>query len=235
MSTFPRRRLLIPSGQARRWRGDRCADPRLFVDARPLRERGDLFGHNSRDRQWLRTQERLDLIHDQRPGGQPSTCLRGDPGSNRRAQANAPARRRALCLRSGSARAGASLQPGSGRSVGRSIDPVSGLFTWTLPAGQHVGSYPVGVVVTDSGSPQLSQSASFTVNVFDLGAAPTIKRASVRTKGGYAITLKFSQPLDAATAGNSNNYILIPIVPKKSKQRPPRQSRFLRAITPRRT
>ncbi len=108
----------------------------------------------------------------------------------------------------------------AGAPFGASIDPVSGLFTWRLPSSEHIGSYQIGVVVTDSGSPQLSVTTSFTVNVHDSGPPATIARASVVTKHGYAISLKFSQPLDARTAENPNNYILIPVKRKNAKNAP---------------
>jgi hypothetical protein len=108
----------------------------------------------------------------------------------------------------------------AGAPPGASIDPSSGVFTWVVPASEHIGSYPIGVIVTDSGSPPLSQTTSFTVNVFDLGPRATIAQARVITKHGYAITLKFTQPLDAATAENPNNYILVPLNRKKSKNTP---------------
>jgi glucose/arabinose dehydrogenase len=106
----------------------------------------------------------------------------------------------------------------AGAPAGAAIDPVSGVFTWTLSSGQHIGSYPIGVIVTDSGSPALSQSANFTVNVFDLGPVATVSRASVRTKNGFAITLKFSQPLDPSTAEDPSNFVLVATGPKKGKK-----------------
>jgi glucose/arabinose dehydrogenase len=109
-----------------------------------------------------------------------------------------------------------SLVPGAPSGV--IVDPVFGLLTWTLSSRQRIGTYSIGVVVSDSGSPQLSQTTSVTINVFDVGPAATIARASVRTKNGLAITLKFSQPLDPSTAENANNYVLVPIKLKNSKQ-----------------
>ena len=107
-----------------------------------------------------------------------------------------------------------------GGPSGARIDPVSGLLTWTLPANEHIGTYPIGVVVTDSGSPQLSETTTILVNVLDPGPAPAVVRASVVTKHGYAISLKFSQPLDPATGVDPNNYILIPVSRKKSNNYP---------------
>jgi hypothetical protein len=108
----------------------------------------------------------------------------------------------------------------AGAPFGTSIDPVTGLFTWKLPSSEHIGSYQIGVMVTDSGSPQLSVATSFTVNVFDLGPPASIARASVVTKPRYAISLKFSQPLDALTAENPSNYILVPVKRKNAKNAP---------------
>jgi hypothetical protein len=105
----------------------------------------------------------------------------------------------------------------SGAPAGASIDPVTGLLTWALPSSEHIGSIAISVVVTDSGSPELRQTARLMVNVFDLGPAATVSRARVRTKGGYAISLQFSQPLDPSTAADINDYVLVPVRHKKSK------------------
>jgi hypothetical protein len=106
-----------------------------------------------------------------------------------------------------------SLAPGD--PAGASIDPVSGNFTWALPPSQHIGSYSFGIVVTDSGSPPLSRATSFVVDVVDNGPATTVAKAKVSRRRGLAITLRFSQPLDASTAGNPEDYILVPAGKKK--------------------
>src|SRR5262249_56511943 len=78
-----------------------------------------------------------------------------------------------------------SLAPGD--PAGAGIDPASGLFTWTLPPGQHIGSYSFGVVVTDNGSPTMSAMTSFVINVVDNGPAPTVAKAKVSTRRGLTI------------------------------------------------
>jgi hypothetical protein len=103
----------------------------------------------------------------------------------------------------------------SGDPAGAGIDPASGLFTWALPPGQHIGSYAFGVVVTDNGSPPLSAMTSFVVDVVDNGPAPTVAKAKVSARHGLRITLRFSQPLDAATAGRLDDYLLVPAGRKK--------------------
>jgi ELWxxDGT repeat protein len=105
-----------------------------------------------------------------------------------------------------------SLAAGAPSGVG--INPTSGLLTWTVPADQMIGTYPVTVVATDSGTPAQSTSATFNLDVIDPGPAPTISTATVSIKHGFAITLTFSQPLDQATALDASNYLLaIPAKP----------------------
>jgi hypothetical protein len=109
---------------------------------------------------------------------------------------------------------------GAGAPAGAGIDPVSGLITWAVPTSQHIGTYAIGVVVTDSGLPPLSQTANLIVDVYDPGRPATVQRATVRIKHGYAITLTFSQSLDPVTADDPNNYVLTPQT-RKSKKGPP--------------
>jgi hypothetical protein len=107
-----------------------------------------------------------------------------------------------------------SLAPGD--PAGATIDPASGLFTWTVPPSQHIGPYTFGVIVTDDGSPPLSATTSFVVDVFDSGPAPTVAKAKANTRRVLTITLRFSQPLDASTASNLDDYILVPARKKKA-------------------
>ena len=69
--------------------------------------------------------------------------------------------------------------------AGLSVEPATGQLTWTPPADQAPGGYPVGVSVRDDGSPPLSASATFTVHV----VAPP--RAVLRPGGGGALALSF--------------------------------------------
>ena len=55
---------------------------------------------------------------------------------------------------------------GEGAPAGAGITS-TGLFTWTPTWGQGPASYQVTVVVTDSGSPQLPDSETFTISVWD--------------------------------------------------------------------
>lgn len=61
----------------------------------------------------------------------------------------------------------------AGAPDGASIDPVTGVFTWTPTEVQGPGSYPITVRVTDNGEPPLSDALTFTVTVNEVNAAPT--------------------------------------------------------------
>jgi pectin methylesterase-like acyl-CoA thioesterase len=65
-----------------------------------------------------------------------------------------------------------SLDPGA--PEGASIDPVSGLFTWTPSEAQGPGTYPITVRVTDNGEPPLSDALAFIVTVNEVNAAPRL-------------------------------------------------------------
>ncbi len=55
--------------------------------------------------------------------------------------------------------------------VGASIDPTTGVFTWTPSAAQGAGTYTFDVVVTDNGTPALSDRETVTVTVNDVTLA----------------------------------------------------------------
>lgn len=53
----------------------------------------------------------------------------------------------------------------AGSPSGANIDPQTGEFTWNISPLQAIGEYEITVVVTDNGSPQRSDSETFTVSV----------------------------------------------------------------------
>ncbi len=58
--------------------------------------------------------------------------------------------------------------------AGASIDPVTGEFSWTPTETQGPGIYTPTVVVTDSGSPPLSDSTVVSITVAEVNAAPVL-------------------------------------------------------------
>ncbi len=97
---------------------------------------------------------------------------------------------------------------GAGAPAGLGINPSTGVLSWNVPADQAIGTYPVTLVVTASGSPGESASATFDVNVVDPGPAPVVSHATVNNRHGLTITLTYSQPMNASTVANAGNYLL---------------------------
>ena len=108
----------------------------------------------------------------------------------------------------------------SGAPSGASINPATGVFTWSLGANQQIGTYPVTLQVSDSSSPPRTVTETFNIHAVDPGPAPTVS-ATVTTKKGFTITLTFSEPVNPSTAANPNNYLLTePAKKPKSKKKP---------------
>src|SRR5262245_35945490 len=65
-----------------------------------------------------------------------------------------------------------SLDPGA--PAGANVNSTSGLLSWTPSEAQGPGSYPITVRVTDSGTPSLSDTKTFTVTVSEVNSAPVL-------------------------------------------------------------
>ncbi|MDH5668189.1 MAG: putative Ig domain-containing protein [Nitrospira sp.] len=61
---------------------------------------------------------------------------------------------------------------GAGAPAEATIDPTTGLFTWSVPRTQPIGFYAITVHVTDAGTPALTASQTFTVEVLELTNTP---------------------------------------------------------------
>ena len=83
-----------------------------------------------------------------------------------------------------------SLDPGAPAAA--SIHPSTGAFTWTIPANQAPGIYPVTVRVSDNGSPALSDTKTFQITV--IGApqvaitSPTVSPAKLSGSSHLRVT-----------------------------------------------
>jgi hypothetical protein len=81
--------------------------------------------------------------------------------------------------------------------VGASVDPNTGVFTWTLSEAQGPGSYTVRVRVTDNGSPNLSDTKSFTVTVNEVNRPPvlaTIANQAVNEGSALSVAVTATDP-----------------------------------------
>jgi Right handed beta helix region/Putative Ig domain/Dockerin type I domain len=82
-----------------------------------------------------------------------------------------------------------SLEPGS--PDGASINPSTGLFTWTPGESFGGSTYPVSVRVTDSGTPAKNATRTFNVSVIDTNLAPTLNPIGNKTVA-EGTTLQFT-------------------------------------------
>ena len=63
---------------------------------------------------------------------------------------------------------------GAGAPAGASIGPQSGVFSWTPDPYSGSGTYSISIFATDNGSPPLSDSAAFTVDVLPVNHQPNL-------------------------------------------------------------
>ena len=62
----------------------------------------------------------------------------------------------------------------AGAPAGATIDPVTGVFTWTPSEAQGEGSYAFTVDAADDGTPPLSDSKTITITVTEVNRAPVV-------------------------------------------------------------
>jgi len=74
-----------------------------------------------------------------------------------------------------------------GAPAGASINPSTGVFTWTPTEGQGPGSYPVTVKVCDNGTPSLCDEELITITVNEVGAAPVLAPIGNKTVNELAL------------------------------------------------
>ncbi len=92
--------------------------------------------------------------------------------------------------------------------AGASVDPATGILTWR-PGITQAGMNPFTLVVTDSGSPNLSATQTFNVTV-NLPAPPTIQPASF-TNGQFSFNITGASGPDYLVQASTNliNWITI--------------------------
>jgi hypothetical protein len=96
----------------------------------------------------------------------------------------------------------------SGAPSGASIDPSTGVFTWTPTEAQGPGSYTFTVIVTDNGSPALSDSETITVTVNEINVAPVLNAIGNKSVDELT-TLSFTATAsDADIPSNTLSYSL---------------------------
>ena len=97
------------------------------------------------------------------------------------------------------------LSPGA--PAGASIDPFTGLFTWTPGQNQAGATYTVGVTASVQGLPTAIASTSITIAVLSpptvTGVSTTALKKGRVNKGTKSIVVAFSQPMAASAISSS--------------------------------
>ena len=98
---------------------------------------------------------------------------------------------------------------GSGFPLGASIDPVSGVFTWTPTELQGPAVYSITVRATDDGTPPLSDTKTFAVTVTEVNLPPIFTKGTdpianedigPRTVANWAANISAGPPGDKRSA-----------------------------------
>lgn len=97
----------------------------------------------------------------------------------------------------------------AGAPTGATIDPSTGAFTWTPSEAQGPGVYPVTVIVTDDGSPPLSDSKTFTVTVNEVNVAPVLGALSDYTVNAGQTVSFTATATDADLPTNTLSFSLL--------------------------
>jgi hypothetical protein len=97
----------------------------------------------------------------------------------------------------------------SNAPAGASIEPISGIFTWTPSEAQGPSTNLVTVIVTDNGQPPLSVSRSFTVTVNEINQAPVLPTQTNLTTTGKAPVIVTNSATDADLPINTLEYDLL--------------------------
>ena len=113
---------------------------------------------------------------------------------------------------------------GSGAPAGASIGPATGVFTWASPSTQALGAYPISVLVRDNGTPSLSATQSFSIQVLAPVTGFAITAGATNVLAGQTssvpITLLSAAGLTNITfrlTGSEaylTNFVIDPVVPQ---------------------
>ena len=103
-----------------------------------------------------------------------------------------------------------SLASGTSGAVpaGASIDPATGVFSWTPTEAQGPGTFTFDVVVTDNGVPNLADSETITVTVDELNVAPVLGAIGNQTVNELALLSFTATASDADDPANTLSFSL---------------------------
>ncbi len=96
----------------------------------------------------------------------------------------------------------------AGAPTGASINPSTGLFTWTPTEAQGPGVYPVTVRVTDNGGPSLSDYETIQITVAEVNQAPVLAALGAKSVDEGALLSFTATATDADLPANTLAYSL---------------------------
>ena len=91
----------------------------------------------------------------------------------------------------------------SGEPTGATIDPVTGVFTWTPTETQGPASYTFDVEVTDDGTPALADTETITVTVNETNQAPVVTNPGDQTNAESDVVSLFITATDPDVPANT--------------------------------
>ncbi|HSH17621.1 MAG TPA: putative Ig domain-containing protein, partial [Verrucomicrobiae bacterium] len=103
---------------------------------------------------------------------------------------------------------------GPGAPAAASITPGTGLFLWQTTAADGPGIYPIEIIVTDNGIPNLSASRIVTVTVRGANSAPVLASLNSRTTDEGSLLTVTNAASDPDGAGQSLTFSLDPEAPE---------------------
>jgi PKD repeat protein len=95
-----------------------------------------------------------------------------------------------------------------GAPPGAAIVPPTGVLTWTPTEAQGPGVYNLTVVVTDDATPSLSDQETFSVNVFEVNAAPVLAAIADKTVSEGSLLTFTATATDADIPANTLTFSL---------------------------
>src|SRR5207245_1770431 len=97
---------------------------------------------------------------------------------------------------------------GAGAPAGAAIDAATGVFSWTPTEAQGPADYSVTVRVTDSGTPALDASRTFTIHVAEVNTAPQLAPSGNQTADEGTLLQLTAAATDADLPANTLSYSL---------------------------
>lgn len=109
---------------------------------------------------------------------------------------------------------------GAGAPTNATVNPSSGVFTWTPTEAQGPSTNSLSVIVTDNSTPPLSKTNTFTVTVLETNSAPVLAAIDNRTLHAGSLVMFTNSATDADLPADTFSYSLDPGAPASANVNP---------------